>query len=71
MFPVLWNVDSLDWCSDNANQVASRVLKNVTENDIILMHDYYDTSVTAALIIVDELLGRGYEFVTVDKILFD
>jgi peptidoglycan/xylan/chitin deacetylase (PgdA/CDA1 family) len=71
MFPVLWNVDSLDWCSDNASQVASRVLKNVTENDIILMHDYYGTSVTAALIIVDELLGRGYEFVTVDKILFD
>ena len=41
------------------------------ENDIILMHDYYDTSVTAALEIVDELLAEGYTFVTVEEILFD
>ena len=35
------------------------------------MHDYYDTSVTAALKVVDELLEEGYTFVTVDEILFD
>ena len=35
------------------------------------LHDYYDTSVEAALMIVDELMLQGYEFVTVDKILFD
>lgn len=71
MFPVLWNVDPLDWCSDNASLVISRVLKAAEENDIILLHDYYETSVTAALQIVDELQGRGYTFVTVEEILFD
>jgi peptidoglycan/xylan/chitin deacetylase (PgdA/CDA1 family) len=71
MFPVLWNIDTLDWCSNNPSVIASRALKNIGENDIILMHDYYSTSVTAALIVVDELLKRGYEFVTIDKILFD
>lgn len=71
MFPVLWNVDPLDWCSSNADRVANSVINEVTENSIILMHDYYDSSVKAALIIVDELTKRGYEFVTVDKILFD
>lgn len=71
MFPVLWNVDPLDWCSDNASLVISRVLKDAEENDIILMHDYYETSVTAALQIVDELQERGYTFVTVEEILFD
>ena len=41
------------------------------ENDIILMHDYFATSVTAALAVVDELLDDGYTFVTVDEIMFD
>ncbi|MDE5697124.1 MAG: polysaccharide deacetylase family protein, partial [Lachnospiraceae bacterium] len=71
MFPVLWNVDPLDWNTANATRVAKAVISKVSDNDIILMHDYYDTSVEAALMIVDELTRQGYEFVTVDKILFD
>lgn len=71
MFPVLWNVDPLDWCSSNSACIASKVLSKATENDIILMHDYYESTVTAALEIVDELQEKGYEFVTVDEILFD
>ena len=35
------------------------------------MHDSYDSTVTAALQIVDILQAEGYEFVTVDEILFD
>jgi peptidoglycan/xylan/chitin deacetylase (PgdA/CDA1 family) len=71
MFPVLWNVDPLDWNTANAGRVASAVINKVSDNDIILLHDYYDTSVEAALMIIDELMQQGYEFVTVDKILFD
>lgn len=71
MFPVLWNVDPLDWCTNDADKVAERICKNVGEGDIILMHDYYDTSVTAALKVVDRLQKEGYSFVTVDEILFD
>ena len=41
------------------------------EDDIILLHDYYATSVEAALKIVDELQEEGFVFVTVDEILFD
>lgn len=71
MFPVLWNIDPLDWCTANASRVANAVLKKVSDNDIILLHDYYDTSVDAAIMVVDELQKQGYDFVTVDKILFD
>ena len=71
MFPVLWNVDPLDWCTANADRVANTILSKITDNDIILLHDYYDTSVEAAIMVVDELTQQGYEFVTVDKILFD
>lgn len=71
MFPVLWNVDPVDWNCTNASRITKRVVSSVGENDIILMHDYYATSVTAALAIVDQLLEEGYVFVTVDEILFE
>ena len=71
MIPVLWTVDPLDWCSDDVACITSNVISTVTENDIILMHDYYESSVTAALEIVDQLLKDGYVFVTVEEILFE
>lgn len=69
MFPVLWDIDPLDWCRGNTEQIVKTVLDGAEDHAIILMHDEYATSVEAALQIVDELLEEGYEFVTVDKIL--
>lgn len=71
MFPVLWTVDPLDWCRTDVSGIVKNVICGIEENDIILMHDQYKSSVTAALKIVDELLGEGYTFVTVEEILFD
>ena len=71
MFPVLWTVDPLDWCSSNAACITEKIVDKAEENDIILMHDYFDTSVTAALKAIDELTEEGYTFVTVEEILFD
>ena len=71
MIPVLWTIDPLDWCSSNVGCITDRVVEKAGENEIILMHDYYDTSVTAALKAVDELLEEGYVFVTVEEILFE
>ena len=71
LFPVLWTVDPLDWCSHNVSCVTGRIVGHVKENDIILMHDYYESTVTAALQVVDALQAEGYTFVTVDEILFD
>lgn len=71
MFPVLWTIDPLDWCSSDVSCIVRTVCAKAGENDIILMHDQYKTTVTAALEIVDELMTEGYEFVTVDELLFD
>lgn len=71
MFPVLWTIDPLDWCSSDVSCIVGAVCARVDENDIILMHDQYKTTVTAALKIVDKLTKEGYEFVTVDELLFD
>ena len=71
MIPVLWTVDPLDWCSGNVQCIVQNTICDVEENDIILMHDYFETSVTAALKIVDKLLKEGFAFVTVEEILFE
>lgn len=71
MVEVLWDIDTLDWSSQNHGAIVKKVLKNIQENDIILMHDGYETSVTAAMEIIDTLQKEGYEFVTVDELLFD
>ena len=62
MFPVLWDVDPLDWCSTNVDKIVRSVLAGTKENSIILMHDSYDSTVTAALQVVDILKAEGYEF---------
>lgn len=71
MIEVLWDVDPLDWKTGNAAVVAKRVTDKVRENDIILLHDASESSVSAAFQIIDALKQQGYAFVTVDEILFD
>lgn len=71
MIEVLWDVDTLDWSSQNKDKVVSKVMKNVEEGDIILMHDSYESTVKATAEIIDRLQKDGYEFVTVDELIFD
>lgn len=71
MIPVFWNVDSLDWKLQNTDQIVKKVMEQVEDGDIILMHDGYSTSVEAAFRIVDNLKKEGYQFVTADKMLVD
>lgn len=71
MIEVLWDVDPLDWKTDNSRVIAKRVIDKVQENDIILLHDASDSSVNAAFLIIDELQKEGYTFVTVEDILLE
>lgn len=71
MMPVLWSVDPLDWKTDDASEIVKKVVTEARENDIILLHDCYVSSVDAALRIVDILQTKGYEFVTVDELMLD
>lgn len=68
---VFWSVDSLDWKLQNTKQIVNQVEKKVGNGDIILMHDIFPESITAALEIVDHLKAKGYQFVTVEELLID
>lgn len=71
IIPVLWDVDPRDWCTFDTQIVANRILADCHDSAIILLHDEYETSVEAALLVIDELKQQGYTFVTVDKLLID
>ena len=62
-----WSVDSLDWQSRNTDAIIEQVLKDVSDGDIILMHDLYDTTAAAVEYLVPELIQRGYQLVTVEE----
>ena len=67
---IYWTLDPEDWKWLDAKKVVELVLSQVQAGDIILLHDFYPSSVEAALEIIDRLQPEGYVFVTV-KELFD
>ena len=71
VMPVLWSIDPLDWTTKNVDEIVNKVVTKAEENDIILLHDCYDSSVDAALRIVDILKKKGFEFVTADEMIMD
>ena len=66
---VLWSVDPEDWKDENVDRIVAAVVDQASDGDIILMHDLFPTSVEAALRVVDELLERGFCFVTVEQLM--
>ena len=63
-----WSVDPKDWACDDASTITEGVMEKVKDGDVILLHDMSDSSVTAALRIVDRLQARGFRFVTVSEL---
>lgn len=69
MFPVFWDIDTLDWKSKNVGAILNAVGEEPEDGSIILMHDEYETSVEAAFLLIDRLKEKGYEFVTADELI--
>lgn len=65
---IIWNIDTLDWQTMNAQATIDTVLNQVTDGDIILMHDIHQTSVQAAEALIPALIDRGYTLVTISEL---
>lgn len=63
-----WSVDPRDWATKDAEEITEFVVSRIQDGDIILLHDMTDSSVNAALEIIDRLSERGYRFVTVSQL---
>lgn len=67
MYTILWNLDTEDWKSKDADKIVEYILNNVHDGAIILLHDIYDTSIDATLRAMEILEQEGYAFVTIDE----
>lgn len=65
---VTWSVDPKDWATGDAAAVTEAVMSRVHDGDIILLHDMTDSSVDAALAIIDQLRERGWSLCTVSEL---
>ena len=65
---IYWSVDTEDWKLLDAQQIVQCVEKAIQPGDIVLLHDFYPTSVDAALELIDCLQAKGFTFVTVEEL---
>lgn len=69
-FPlVLWSVDPRDWDTDDPNVVYENVINNVSDGDVVLLHEIHDSTVEALPRILEELNHRGYQIVTIEEMV--
>ena len=65
---IYWSVDSEDWSLLNVEKVRKKIVADTYDGAIILCHDIHKTTIPAALGAIDDLLAKGYEFVTVSEL---
>ncbi len=61
--------DGLTGWDRKAEKIVDNVLKNLKDGDIILMHDIYESTYDATVILLARLHEMGYEVVTVSELL--
>lgn len=65
---ILWSQDPAEGQLVSGPEMAAKVIRNIHDGDIILLHDSTQDNLDAACLIIDALQKKGYEFVTVDEL---
>lgn len=66
---ILWSVDPQDWRRPGVSVVQSRLINGAHKGGILLCHDIHAPTITAMPKVFDDLLARGYRFVTVSQLI--
>ncbi len=64
-----WSVDSADWNGGTYDSVYSKVMSNLKDGDIVLMHANYSYTMEAVRTMIPELIADGYQIVSVSELL--
>ena len=64
-----WSLNPMDWKEQDASVIIHSVLDNVSDGDVILLHDTHKSTYEAILTIMPELIRRGYDLITVSEML--
>jgi peptidoglycan/xylan/chitin deacetylase (PgdA/CDA1 family) len=66
---ILWSVDPLDWKIRKASHVSQHLIENAKPGAILLAHDIHASTIEAMPAVLDALLAKGYQFVTVSELI--
>jgi peptidoglycan/xylan/chitin deacetylase (PgdA/CDA1 family) len=66
---VKWTLDPLDWRDRDPDIIYDRIMSNVQEGDIILVHDTRPTTARAMERVIPGLINAGFRLVTVSELL--
>jgi peptidoglycan/xylan/chitin deacetylase (PgdA/CDA1 family) len=66
---IMWSVDPQDWRRPGVAAVTSRLVNGAHPGAIMLSHDIHPPTITAMPSMFDQLLAKGYQFVTVSQLL--
>ena len=69
-YSIQWDTDSLDWKDLSATDIAMRVINNVQNGSIILMHNNGLHTAEAVPIILETLKNKGYSFVPIGELIY-
>ncbi len=70
LYPIQWDVDSLDWKNLSATEIAMRVINGAKNGSIILCHNNGLHTAEALPMIFSTLKNRGYEFVPISELIY-
>ena len=70
LYPIQWDVDSLDWKNLSAQEIASRVVGGAKNGSIILCHNNGLHTAEALPIIFSTLQNRGFTFVPIGELIY-
>jgi peptidoglycan-N-acetylglucosamine deacetylase len=65
----LWDVDPFDWKRPGPSVVCNRIVKLTRAGSIILAHDIHPGTIEAMPCVFDQLLAKGFKFVTVSELI--
>lgn len=66
---IMWSVDPQDWRRPGVSVVTSRLVNGAHPGAIMLAHDIHPPTIQAMPAMFDQLLAKGYQFVTVSQLL--
>ncbi|HAX72604.1 MAG TPA: sporulation protein [Firmicutes bacterium] len=69
MYTIMWTADTIDWRGDSKEQMLNLVLPKVNNGTLILMHPKPAT-VEALEILILEIKNKGYQFKTIDEMVY-
>lgn len=70
LYPIQWDVDSLDWKNLSGTEIAMRIINGAKNGSIILCHNNGLHTAEALPMIFSTLKNRGYEFVPISELIY-